>query len=73
MFTFLNFLQEASHVVQENGRPVLHYGDHIIMDNAAIHHYAAGQALGAFLDDVGCVPIYLLMYSPEFNPTEFVF
>ena len=73
MFTFLNFFDEASHVVQENGRPALDYGDHIIMDNAAIHHYAAGQILGSFLDDIGCVLIYLPTYSPEFNPTEFVF
>jgi hypothetical protein len=33
MFTFLNFFEEASHVVQENGRPALDYEDHIIMDN----------------------------------------
>jgi transposase len=43
------------------------------MDNAAIHHYTAGQILGSFLDEIGCVLIYLPTYSPELNPTEFVF
>jgi transposase len=43
------------------------------MDNAAIHHYRAGQALGEWLDDIGCVLLYLPTYLPEFNPAENVF
>ena len=44
--TFLNFFEEASHVFLPDGRPPYIYGDHIIMDNAAIHHNRAGDAPG---------------------------
>ncbi len=44
--TILNFFEEASHVFLPDGRPPYIYGDHIIMDNAAIHHNRAGDALG---------------------------
>ena len=33
---FLQFFDEASHCLQPDGRPVLEYGDHIIVDNCAI-------------------------------------
>ncbi|KAL9983401.1 hypothetical protein ACROYT_G005568 [Oculina patagonica] len=32
-----------------------------------------GQALGEWLDEIGCTAIYLPTYSPEFNPAENVF
>ena len=71
--TFLNFFEEASHVFLPDGRPPYIYGDHIIMDNAAIHHNRAGDALGEWLDDIGCSFVYLPTYSPEMNPAEHVF
>jgi len=71
--TFLNFFEEATRVFLQDGKPSYMYGDHIIMDNAAIHHHRAGQALGEWLDDIGCIAVYLPTYSPEFNPAENVF
>jgi transposase len=71
--TFLNFFDESTNALRLNGRPPYSYGDHVIMDNAAIHHFRAGQALGEWLDDMGCVLVYLPTYSPEFNPCENVF
>ena len=71
--TFLNFFDESMKVFLQDGRPSYTYGDHVIMDNAAIHHHRAGQALGECLDDIGCVLMYLPSYSPEFNPCENVF
>lgn len=70
---FLEFFAEASMNFQPDGRPILEYGDHVILDNCAIHHFEAGQILGEWLDDIGCTLVYLPTYSPEFNPTEFVF
>ena len=71
--TFLNFFEEAVHVHLPNGKPAFSYGDHLIIDNAPIHHSRAGQALGEWLDDIGCTAVYLPTYSPEFNPAEYVF
>ena len=70
---FLEFFNEASHNFQPDGRPVLEYGDHIVLDNCATHHYLGGQVLGEWLDNIGCTLIYLPTYSPEFNPIELVF
>jgi len=71
--TFLNFFEEASHVLLPEGKPPYNYGDHIIVDNAPIHHNRAGEALREWLDDIGCTLVYLPTYSPEFNPAEYVF
>jgi len=71
--TFLNVFEESSNVFLPDGKPPYNYGDHIIMDNASIHHNRAGEALGEWLDDIGCTLVYLLTYSPEFNPAEHVF
>ena len=71
--TFLNFFEESSDILLPSGKPAYIYGDHIIMDNAPIHHYRAGQALCEWFDDMGCVVVFLPTYSPEFNPTENVF
>ena len=71
--TFLNFFEEASHVFLPDCRPPFIYGNHIIMDNAAIHHNRAGDALGEWLDDIGCSFVYLPTYSSEMNPAEYVF
>ena len=70
---FLQFFYEASHCLQPDGRPVLEYGDHIIVDNCATHRHLGGRVLGEWLDDIGCVLVYLSSYSPELNPAEFVF
>lgn len=43
------------------------------MDNAPIHLDRAGEALGEWLDDIGCTLVYLPTYSPECNPAEHVF
>lgn len=70
---FLQFFHEASQNIQPEGRPILEYGDHIIMDNCATHRYQGGQILGEWLDDIGCVLVYLPTYSPELNPIELAF
>ena len=70
---FLDFFAEASQNFQPYGKPILEYGDHIIMDNCAIHHFQGGQVLGEWLDNIGCALDYLPTYSPEFNPAELVF
>ena len=71
--TFLNFFEESSHIDLLSGKPAYTYGDHIIMDNAPIHHHRAGQALHEWFDDIGCTTVFLPTYSPEFNPAENVF
>ncbi len=70
---FLQFFHEASQNFQPDGRPILEYGDHIIMDNCATHRFLGGEILGEWLDDIGCVLVYLPTYSPELNPIELVF
>ncbi|CAB4023457.1 Ankyrin repeat domain-containing 34B [Paramuricea clavata] len=55
---FLEFFGEASRNFQPDGKPILEYGDHIIMDNCSIHHFQGGQVLGEWLDDIGCVLMY---------------
>lgn len=70
---FLQFFHEASQNFQTDGRPVLEYGDHIVMDNCATHRFVGGEILGEWLDEIGCVLVYLPTYSPELNPIELVF
>ena len=65
---FLQFFHEASQNIQADGRPILEYGDHIIMDNCATHRFVGGEILGEWLDEIGCVLVYLPTYSPELNP-----
>ena len=43
------------------------------MDNCATHRFVGGKILGKWLDDIGCVLVYLPTYSPELNPIELVF
>ena len=70
---FLQFFHEASQNIQADGRPILEYGDHIIMDNCATHRFVGGEILGECLDEIGCILVYLPTYSPELNPIELVF
>lgn len=71
--TFLNFWGEAAANMMPNGRPILEYGDLILMDNCATHHYAGGYILAEWLDEQGIDVVYLPVYSPELNPIELVF
>lgn len=73
LFSFLSFFEEASSVYLPDGKPAYSYGDHVIIENAPIHHDRAGKALGEWLDEIGCTAVYLQTYSPEFNPAENVF
>ena len=70
---FLQFFHEASQNFQTDGRPILEYGDHIVMDNCATHCFLGGEILGEWLDEIACVLVYLPTYSPELNPIELVF
>ena len=36
---FLNFFGEAIQNYMPNGQPILQYGDHVILDNCATHHF----------------------------------
>lgn len=53
---------------------VLVPGDHLVLDNAAIH-YAASivDDLNALLDAADVVALFLPTYSPELNPCELIF
>lgn len=70
---FLNFFDEASQNSMPNGQPILQYGDHVILDNCATHHFEGGYALAESLDDIGVEVVYLPTYSPELNPIELAF
>ena len=71
--SFLNFWGEAGENRSPNGREILEYGDIIVLDNCATHHYVGGYALAEWLDERGIDVVYLPVYSPEFNPCELVF
>lgn len=71
--TFLNFWGETAANAMPNGRPILEYGDIILMHNCATHHYAGGYALAEWLDERGIDVLHLPVYSPELNPVELVF
>ena len=49
-----HYESHASHVFLPDGRPPYIYGDHIIMENAAIHHNRAGDGLGEWLVRTSC-------------------
>ena len=62
---FIVYLIELGH---------LERGDHLVMDNASIHHGAATiDMLQRLFDAAGIHPIFLPAYSPELNPCELVF
>lgn len=54
--SFLNFWGEAYQNRMPNGHPILHYGDIVVLDNCAIHHYEGGYAFS----DSRCVPACVL-------------
>ena len=56
-----------------NGQPILQYGDHVILDNCATHHFEGGYALAKSFDNIGVEVVYLPTYSPELNPIELAF
>ena len=70
---FLQFFSKASQNFQPDGRSILEYGDHIIMDNCPTHRFLGGEILAEWLDDIGCVLVYLPTYAPELNPIELAF
>lgn len=71
---FLQFFEEAYNSIDSvTNQPCLMAGDIIVMDNAPTHHYAGGQILGEFLQDLNIELVYLPAYSPDFNPVEYVF
>ena len=46
----------------------------IVDEVSALYQKVASlDALGEWLDDIGCSFVYLPMYSPEMNPAEYVF
>lgn len=71
--SFLNFWGEVGQSLMSNGQSILQYGDIIVLDNCAVHHYAGGYALSAWLLVRGVDVVYLPVYSPELNPCELVF
>ena len=75
--TFLELFTKASQNFQPDVfQPefsILEYSDHINLHNCATHHFEGGLILDEWLDDTGCTLVYLLTYSPEFNPAELLF
>ena len=51
----------------------LEVGDTIVMDNCPTHHHEGRRVLSKFLDDLNIELVYMPAYSPDFNPTEYVF
>ena len=71
---FLRFFDEAyTSVNPATGRPCLEVGDTIVMDNCPIHHNEGERVLQDFLNDLNIELVYMPVYSPDFNPTEYVF
>lgn len=61
-------------VIKMVARKQLVCGDYLVIDNATVHHGAASwDALQHLLKIMGVELIFLLKYSPEFNPCELVF
>ena len=50
---FLNFFGEASNSFRPNRRPVLEYGDYLVLDNCSTHHYEGGYASAEWLENLG--------------------
>ena len=71
---FLRFFEEAYNSTNPNTpRPCLEVGDIVVMDNCLFHQNEGGQVLRDFLDDLNIELVYMPCYSPDFNPTEYVF
>ena len=71
---FLRFFEEAYNSFNPiTGRPCLEVGDVVVMDNCPFHHNLGGDVLRDFLDDLNIELVHMPAYSPDFNPTEYVF
>ena len=71
MLQFFEQAARAGNVVTQ--RPALEFGDVVVMDNCATHHYQGEEVLTEFLNEMGIELVYTPVYSPDFNPAEFVF
>lgn len=71
---FRQFFDEASQTIDPiTQRPILEFGDIVVVDNLAAHHGEAEIALRSFLNDLGMELVFLPVYSPDLNPVEEVF
>ena len=71
---FLRFFEEAYNSVHPTtGRPCLEAGNTIVMDNCPFHHNDGEHVLREFLEDLNIELVFMPTYSPDFNPTEYVF
>lgn len=70
---YLRFWGEAVRFTTPFGRQMFSAGDHIVLDNASIHRYEAGDVLVDWLAQQQAWMIFTPTYSPEFNAAEFVF
>ena len=71
---FLRFFEEAYNSVNPNtGRLSLEVVDTIVMDNCPFHHNDGERMLREFLEDLNIELVFMPAYSPDFNPTEYVF
>ena len=69
IFEFLRFFQDAFHSFDPNTRrPCLGPGDVILMDNCPFHHNEGGEILDDFLNELNIELVYMVCYSPDFNP-----
>jgi transposase len=71
LLQFFGEAAQAGNVITQ--RPALEYGDIVVMDNCPTHHYDGEEVLTEFLNEIGIELVYTPTYSPDFNPTEFVF
>ena len=72
--TFINFFEEASHVfLPDAWQSTVHLRRSYHNGQCSNSSNRVGDALGEWLDDIGCSLVYLITYSPEMNPAEYVF
>ena len=71
---FLQFFEQACNSANSRtGRPCSVPGSIIVMDNCPTHHNDGGLILEECLHDLNIGLVYMPAYSPDFNPTEYVF
>ena len=71
---FLRFFGEAGSAANiETARLALEVGGIVVVDNCATHHFASGEALQEWLNERNIEHVSTPIYSPDFNPADFVF
>lgn len=71
--TFIEFMLEAIQAYGDDGELIIQPSYTVCGDNAKIHRYRGEDLLHEFLDPLNVDIVYLPVFSPSENPTEFAF